>query len=253
MSRADDACHLCLGWVRHRRGRPAHHAFRMSLFYALLDVERAAAPLDGTAGCGWRRPAWTRFHRRDYLAGPTNLAEAARQRARELGCDDCGGRVLLLTQLRSGGHCFNPVSFYYLHGADGRCSAVLAEITNTPWGERHCYLVPRNAEGRLQRRFPKVFHVSPFNGMQQIYDWRFSEPGRHLVVHMVNEEDGSPLFDATLSLQRRPWRATSVLGCQMRWPWLSLLTLLRIHYEAARLWWKGVPFHAHPPRHRACA
>ncbi len=120
------------------------------------------------------------------------------------------GPIRLLTHLRYFGWVMNPVSFYYVYdAADTRVETVVAEITNTPWDQRHAYVLRRadaeqvGAQG-LRWQFDKRFHVSPFLPMDMRYDWRFTEPGEALHVHMENWRNGAAEFDATLVLKREP-------------------------------------------------
>jgi DUF1365 family protein len=157
----------------------------------------------------------------------------------------------MLTQLRNYGHCFNPVTFYYCYDATGaRIETVVAEITNTPWGERHSYVLPAPpglAPGdTLDFGFGKDFHVSPFMPMDLAYHWRFSAPGRRLAVHMENHRDGEAVFDATLALTRREITGTALAGVLLRFPFSTLRVLAAIYWQALRLKLKGVPFHDHP-------
>jgi uncharacterized protein len=163
------------------------------------------------------------------------------------------GPVRLLTHLRTFGHCFNPVSFYYCYDATGtRVETIVAEITNTPWGERHAYVLPTDpgqASGEPMRfRIGKVFHVSPFMPMDLDYDWRFTQPGARLAVHMCNRRAGETLFDATLALERREITGTSLARALVRHPVATLNVVTAIHWQALRLWLKRVPFHVHPSR-----
>jgi DUF1365 family protein len=157
------------------------------------------------------------------------------------------GPIRLLTNLRYLGHCFNPVSFYYCYDAGGeRVAAVVAEVTNTPWGERHAYVLeadPARPAGSIVRgRFAKEFHVSPFMGMDHTYDWRLSTPGARLQVHIDSEQDGAVVFDATLSLERRPFSAAVL----RRHPAMTLRVVGQIYGHALRLKRKGAPYHANP-------
>jgi DUF1365 family protein len=152
----------------------------------------------------------------------------------------------MLTNLRCLGYVQNPVTFYYCHDAAGRLAAVLAEITNTPWGERHHYVVAADANGRLRGRFAKEFHVSPFQPMAQQYVWALSPPGQRLAVHMRNEQDGQTVFDATLGLQRAPWTSGNLLRAIARHPWMTAKVVLGIYWQAFLLWCKRAPFHTHP-------
>jgi DUF1365 family protein len=132
---------------------------------------------------------------------------------------------------------------------------VVAQITNTPWGERHAYVVPlppptAGAAGpaRHAARFPKTFHVSPFMPMDQEYHWSFTTPGASALVHMANVQDGREVFDATLTLRRRPLDGPNLARCLVAHPWMTAGVLLSIYGHALRLFAKRVPFHAHPAR-----
>jgi hypothetical protein len=160
------------GWVRHRRHAPTPHAFRYRLFQPYLDLDELPATLDGRLFWSARRPALAWFRRADHFGDPAvPLAEAVRTEvARQTGARPTGP-IGLLTHLRYFGYCFNPVSFYYCWDAAGASlEFLLAEVTNTPWGERHCYVVDLRAGAPAPT--PKAFHVSPFMGMDQEYRWR---------------------------------------------------------------------------------
>ena len=137
------------------------------------------------------------------------------------------------------------MSFYYCFDASGeRVETILAEINNTPWNERHAYVLRR--QDRLRFRFPKSFHVSPFMPMALDYDWRFSTPGARLAVHMENRQAGRKLFDATLALERREIGAASLAGALARFPLMGAQVLGAIYWQALRLWARRTPFYAHP-------
>jgi uncharacterized protein len=194
--------------------------------------------------------AW--FRRADYLGDPSlPLDEAVRQRVMEAGHPRPAGPIRMLAQLRNYGHCFNPVTFYYCYdAADTRIETVVAEITNTPWEERHAYVLPAPpgiAQGAtLDFAFGKDFHVSPFMPMDVAYRWRFSTPGKRLAVHMENARGGESVFDATLSLLRRPISGPALAGVLLRFPFSTLRVMVAIYWQALRLMLKGVPVHDHP-------
>ena len=141
------------------------------------------------------------------------------------------------------------MSFYYCFDGSGeRVQAVLADVTNTPWGERHAYALSRSEEnGRvLSGRSQKVLHVSPFMGMDHEYEWRVSVPGERLSVHIESHRGGERAFDATLNLARRELTGRSLASATARHPMNTLHVLARIYGQALRLKLRGVPVHPHP-------
>ena len=154
------------------------------------------------------------------------------------------GPIRLLTQLRSFGHYFNPVSFYYCLDAEGHCvDAVVAEVTNTPWGERHAYVIP-GTRGEMT----KALHVSPFMAMDHRYSVRAAVPGARLAVHIESSRNDAPAFDATLALRRRELTRASAARLAVRYPFANLRVLALIYGHAVGLKLAGAPLHRHPAR-----
>lgn len=240
------------GVVRHRRRAPTTHAFSYRMAQLWLDLGEVERVFADRWCWSTRRPALGRFDRGDYL-GPIDvpLDEAVRRRVEAAGFARPEGPVRLLAHLRTFGHVFNPVAFYYCYARDGRTlEAIVAEITNTPWRERHAYVLPvATAERRgraLHWDFAKAFHVSPFMAMRRRYHWSFTEPGDGLHVHMDVLGDDGPEFDATLALARRPLDGAALARVLWRYPAMTLQVLGAIHWQALRLWLKGTPVHDHP-------
>jgi DUF1365 family protein len=159
----------------------------------------------------------------------------------------------VLTHLRTFGHCFNPVSFYYCFeeaagGGEEKLAAILAEVTSTPWGERHPYVLTRTPAGGnvLKGGFEKALHVSPFMGMEQRYAWRAPAPGETASVHIESTEQGERAFDATLSLERREFSPAAMRRITLRYPAATLRMLALIYGHAAALKLKGVTVKPHP-------
>jgi DUF1365 family protein len=236
------------GWVRHRRHGQPDHELRHPLFMVYLDLAELDTVFDRMPLWSTSRPALARFRRTDHLGDP---AEPLDQSVRKLVAERTGtrpeGPIRLLTNLRYAGHCFNPVSFYYCFAADGqRLQAVVAEVTNTPWGERHAYVVEADPDGSagaiVKGRVPKEFHVSPFMGMDHTYDWRVTHPAQELIVHIDSSHDGAIVFDATLSLHRRPI-TTRLL---VRHPAITLRVLAQIYIHALRLRLKHAEYFPNP-------
>jgi DUF1365 family protein len=230
------------GTIRHRRREPRRSfEHRIALFY--LDLDELPGLLGGRLLV--RRPGALRFRRRDYLgdhAAP--LERAVRDVVETRTGQRPNGPIRVLTQVRSFGHCFNPISFYYCFDGGGRVQAVVAEVTNTPWGERHAYVLPGDGE---DADFDKALHVSPFMGMEHRYTARAGTPGERLAVHIeCRRRSGPPVFDATLSLRRRELTRRSVARLTARYPLANLRVLALIYAHAVRLKLAGAPVYLHP-------
>jgi DUF1365 family protein len=242
------------GWVRHRRLQPRAHEFRYRMFQLYLDLDELPRLFEGRWLWSLDRPNLAQLRRRDCFGDPSlSIAEAVRARVQEETGRRPTGPIRLLTHGRYFGVTMNPVSLYYGFADDGTTlDWVLAEITNTPWGERHAYFLPASRaqmRGRaLHWEFDKDFHVSPFIGMQRHYHWALTAPADSLHVHMDVLHDGLREFDATLALERREWHANTLSSSLARYPWLTAKVTAGIYWQAARLWMKRVPFHVHPAK-----
>jgi len=240
------------GRVRHTRTQPAKHSFNYRLFMMYLDLDELPTLFKKRWFWSTTRPALARFRRGDHLGRADKpLAGAVRDRvAAETGVRP-EGPIRLLTNLSYFGYCFNPVSFYYCFGSDGTTvETIVAEVNNTPWGERDYYVMQcsgNNRQGGAWRFNPtKKMHVSPFMPMEVEYDWALAEPTGRLSVYMANARDGQRFFDASMMLERREitgWSLSSVLA---RFPFQTAKIIVAIHWEALRLWLKRVPVHVHP-------
>jgi uncharacterized protein len=241
------------GTVRHRRAAPPR-AFRHRLALLYIDLDELPSLLDGRLVR--RSPGAMRFRRRDYHGDPgTPLTQAVRDTVASRTGTRPQGPIRLLTQLRSFGHCFNPVSFYYCMTPDGeRVQTILTEVTNTPWGERHSYVLQAGDQGGpvLGQSFDKAMHVSPFQPMDQRYTARATEPGQTLSVHIEStDRSEATVFEATLALTRRELTAASARRVCRRYPLATVRVVVLIYAHALALKLAGARVHPHPKAHSA--
>lgn len=240
------------GTIRHRRRAPQRElSHSIALLY--LDLEELPDLLGGRL-MHWA-PGPMRFRRRDYHGDRgTPLAQAVRDTVQERSGVRPDGPIRLLTQLRSFGLCFNPVSFYYCMRQDGPgVEAILAEVTNTPWRERHAYVLRAQEQDdtAIEASFAKQLHVSPFMGMDHAYRARASVPGQTLSVHVQSRRDGASVFDATLQLSRRELTPAAARRLSMSYPLGAVRVLGLIYGHAIGLRLAGAKVHPHPRAGRA--
>ena len=234
------------GQVRHRRMHPVVHGFTYRMFMLYLDLDELDAVFRGRWLWSTRRRALARFRREDHLGdAATPLEQSVRDLVEASGEKRPAGPIRLLTHLSYFGYCFNPVSFYYCYDKDDqRVETIVAEVNNTPWGERHCYVLS-STDGQPRFRPVKQMHVSPFMPMDVQYDWRFRQPDERLTVHMENARDGEKIFDATLNLERVEITGVSLAGALASHPMMTLKVILAIHWQALKLWLKRCPVYDH--------
>jgi DUF1365 family protein len=242
------------GVLTHCRERPRRHAFHYTLGMLYLDLDELPGALEGHPLWSARRPAPGWFRRADYLGpGTVPLVEAVRDEVARRAGERPRGPIRLLTHPRYWGWCFNPVSFYYVFAPDKETLRwVVAEVTNTPWHERHAYVLgPADGvdwESGWRPTCRKVLHVSPFMDMDMEYRWLIRPPGEQLQVVIENHDGQKRLFQASLSLVRRPLDRRHLGRLLWRYPWLTLKVVGGIHWQALQLWRKRMPYFPYPGR-----
>jgi len=237
------------GTVRHRRFAPRAHAFSYDVTLFLVDLAEVEKLFAAPFLFSWRAPALWSFRRKDYFGDPARpLADCVRDHVLAKTGKRPEGPIRLLTQICCAGFCFNPVSFYYCYdAADAKVEFIMAEITNTPWRERHAYVL--ECAGRAANEsfsFPKTFHVSPFMSMDLQYQWLFSPPAEKLLVHMENHDKAGRFFDATMTLRRADWTPFNVAAALARHPLMTFKTIAAIYFQSLKLRLKRTPFYPNP-------
>lgn len=216
-----------------------------------LDIAELPTLFDGRWLWSIERPNLASFRRADFHGDAAQtLDQSVRDTVKQQSGIEFSGPIRMLCHLRYFGHGFNPVSFYYCFDSDGETLiAILAEITNTPWGERHSYVLPvadAQKNGRAwQFDFDKRFHVSPFLPMQMRYSWRFDQPADDLHVHMNADDEQGKIFDATLRMQRVEINAMSLATQLIRFPAITSVVMARIYWQALLIRCKRNPFYPH--------
>lgn len=240
------------GQVKHSRKTPLGHSFQYDVYMMYLDLEE----LDPVFEKRWLwsacRPAIARFNRKHYLGDPNEpLSDSVRSLVKSRTGKQPTGPIRVLTNLSCLGICFNPISIYYCFGEDdGEPVNIVAEVSNTPWGERHSYVldcsVKNNEAMRAETR--KELHVSPFMNMDVNYEWLLTKPSDDLVVRIRNRSDSECFFLATLILRRSEISGASLARTLIRFPLMTWKVMLGIYWQALRLWLKGVPPQIHPEK-----
>jgi uncharacterized protein len=243
--------HSCLyrGHIRHRRAAPAHR-FQYATSWAYLDLSEIEQAI-GTLRClSDKRFAPTAFRRADHLGDSSipladSVAELVEQKAGLI----VDGPIRLLTQLSHFGFYFSPINVFYCFDRSEMLVALVAEVSNTPWNERHHYVLwegNRRPGSTTRYSHPKEFHVSPFMGMDSQYEWRVQSPAEKLHLSLGCERQGKRIFQADLHLSRFPLADGPLVRSLLRRPLAAAHVVGAIYFEALRLWIKKCQFFPHP-------
>jgi len=240
------------GEVQHRRLGPVAHRFRYGLSMLYLDLGELPSLLQGGFGLHEVHFSPASFCRKDHLGDPAvPLAEAVVDLVKKQTGLQPQGPVRLLTLLRNFGYYFSPLNLFFCFDQGGQTvAAIVAEVSNTPWLQKHWYVLwEGNSLGGtrlLQFRHRKEFHVSPFMDMEADYEWRLSVPGPRLAVSLANSRNGRRFFDVTMVLRRLELSRWTMARSLVRHPWMTARVSQAIYWQALRLWLKKCPFYPHP-------
>jgi len=231
----------------HRRLRPRPHRFRYGAFWCLLDLDELPQLCRHSRLFAYNQRGLFSLQDRDHGDGSARpLRAQAEQRLAEAGVVIPDGKIRLLCMPRTLGHCFNPLSVYFCHDRDGKIAALIYEVHNT-FGERHSYVLPVKPHDETHQDCDKRFYVSPFLGMDMHYDFRLAGPGDHISIAISASEAGSPVLNAVLKGRRLPFSDRTLLRLAALMPAITFKVILAIHWEALKLWLKGLRLHARVP------
>ena len=271
---AQEASALYSGYVMHQRLRPVRHRLRYRVFSLLLDVDELPALAQRLRLFSLNRFNLFSLHERDYgigngdangngegngegnsvgnsegngeANGNPGLRHSVDQQLRSAGLAT-GGAIRLLTMPRILGYAFNPLSVYFCHAADGSLSAILYEVSNT-FGQRHSYLIEVDAAAAqpgalIEQQCAKRLHVSPFLGLDMRYLFRIDPPDTQrasLSIGVAAHDSSGVVLNARFDAQRRVLSDAALAKAFFSHPLLTLKVVLAIHWEALRLFAKGL-------------
>jgi DUF1365 family protein len=233
------------GLITHNRTSPSKNKFSYRYAMLFLDLDKIKETFDHSWLWSLDRYNLGSFFQKDYFRKTKNLkADLIHHLEKEkiTGID----QIFILTTPRFFGFCYNPVSFYYCFKS-GQLITIISDIHNTPWNERFAYThVCKSNTGTHGFKFHKQFHVSPFMPMNIDYDWKFTSPSDVIVISMDNNYDDHKIFNATLKLKRKAITGIRLNILLLTYPLSPINTIIKIYWNALKLWVKRTPFYSHP-------
>ncbi|WP_445427297.1 DUF1365 domain-containing protein [Alishewanella sp. HL-SH05] len=233
------------GRVGHKRFLPKVHGFSYPYAAYWLDCSQLNQASLSAVGIGFERFAAISFRRKDFLEGDSDLGQAVRAKVQQLGGNMAINQVFLVSPLAGWGVYFSPLNLYYCYDESGRCCYLLAEVSNTPWNERHYYLQQLQENAKFYEH-DKVFHVSPFNPLDMQYRWQIPQPSEQLFCSITNIKQAQAVFSAWFTLRRFELTAAVRRKILIRQPWQSVQIMTRIYWQALKLVFKRMPIYGHP-------
>jgi len=233
------------GSIFHKRFRPVEHSFNYTLDYIYLNLKEVESVFSFSRFWSANKPNCVNFRRQDYLPSDLDLITEVKQQIHSISGEDFEGEIYLLATLRSLGYCLNPIALFYCFNAQDELEHVLVEVHNTPWNQRHTYLI---SGPDFNNETHKAFHVSPFMPMDTQYNWAFGDPDSKLNVSIKVHQEGEPLFNASMTLDRIEITSGNVVQLIVSHMKQAFRMTTGIYFHALKLWIKKVPFYKHPDK-----
>ena len=233
---------IMTGTVFHKRYSPVEHEFRYRHGMLLVDIDELDAVCAQSRAVSLERFNWIAFLRQDYLPSHRILRDEVRHQIKEKTGDAFDGQIYLLAMWRMPGVLMNPIAIFYCQDKEGELSHLVVEVHNTPWGERHVYVLTPPFEDPV----PKAFHVSPFLPMALTYRFEAPEPSDVAALTIRVSSNEAQVFTSGFHFVRGDFGASEFRRFIVNFPWATLSVMRRIYWQAFLLWIKRVPFFRHP-------
>lgn len=232
------------GQVHHARHTPVGHSFKYNVFMMYLDLDEVDDVL--TLSPLWGRSLFSlaRFKASDFhVRGSANISQSIKRLVKEKLGFTPEGSVRMLANLRYFGYIMNPLVVYYCFDKQDRLVAMVAEVNNTPWNEKHPYVLDCNANADYNSHiFDKTFTVSPFNPIDMTYHWASNVPCDTVTLSIKNTQGSETVFQASLALNRTAVTRRSLNRYLIAYPFFTVKVIGAIYWQALKLYMKGVPF-----------
>lgn len=238
------------GQVSHQRFEPRLHKFTYSLFMMYVDLAELPTLFNKYSAWSNEKPGLASFYRSDHHGNKSDsLVDSIKKLVMQKTGEEVKGPIRLLTHFRYFGYVFNPISLYFCFDeTNHNVTHVVAEVTNTPWKEQHCYVLPGHTDAGnfITAEHHKEFHVSPFMNMDMNYKWHIQIPSQQLNVRIQNIKNNKKLFNASINLKKLELNSKNLTKTLLSYPLMTLKVISTIHLQALKLWLKGINYVPHP-------